>query len=1069
VSRLVSTLALGALGLTVGCSAQGNTVSTRAAAPRRSIEAAAATTIGPARWLYTDQVGVIFDPSVPAPGLPGSEPALVDGARVMMTHGIVDARAPSAERLIGFRSLPARLGGGYALWSDARTYRADTFLGDLTVLAELGASGGIRPWIGTLLLRTSVGNVLVDVHTRALRRAGIPALADAVALDDLHAVRLDELGRASFTADGGATWTDVLASRGLLVTGLEEREDRVILASTRRPGTSLVFDRRGVLAEIPDPPDAPANPLVARAHPLTDLPTTSRALPDDTLARALLAGVDLPGDRLLVPQEHGLQVLARATLLPLGDATLVDVDDRLSRCQPITAGASAGLLACAGEQGAEVLSLDGAPGRSRLLATFPEQGLFVTGPRDRLGFVGRCGPLPPGSDDLGPATPRPEDLNEAIQSGIVVKASGPTGRVEPSRADEALYCARIRDDHWVSRRLSGEDARALYRFVPGDDGQVTALLLGVDVDKAPPAPTAEGPLPRRPATVVGEGVRVIRLDPADPALEGAAYPAVLSSPAEAGYRVVDPDFWQDDEGVIRGWVRLPAPGEPTAPRAPIFQGPAQRRLPVAAGRGGRSAGIQIDRGGHVKVWPLPEGVTEVVRGGRFGLAQAVIEGNQRLWETVDGGRTWARVEGPPSGGLAPPMDDATPHGCSAIGCTWGAGMVRLGWGSPPPGPDVREPPASGPVASAPVRGPGALKLTCSVDAAAAGFLAAPTKPRIKASPVKASPVKASPIKASPIKAPPGAARPAKGPKVASPIAKTSVEQASASIPISLRLGGSASIGALGPGGKWTGEVWSPFDPAAPARRAAAADSSLNTVQGAVIPILSASPREPVELLLSVGKRRLRIGAGTPAFLPFDVPGKISVAADGPDGELVALDADKGIVWIARGAAVSPAFRWTRVPDVARVRFTLGRRAPGGQLVVVGYSIVTGEVFAGDLDLGRAEVGPLVALGGIDTLLPRGAPGCAEPKGAILFLADVLTSVEVTGKGSVPLQTQEGLASLLIEASPEGLCAAGLEVGFPRGKPADLTVRFGPGGRGGAAVRTSEQMFKGTCALGAASR
>ena len=140
---------------------------------------------------------------------------------------------------------------------------------------------------------------------------------------------------------------------------------------------------------------------------------------------------------------------------------------------------------------------------------------------------------------------------------------------------------------------------------------------------------------------------------------------------------------------------------------------------------------------------------------------------------------------------------------------------------------------------------------------------------------------------------------------------------------------------------------------------------------------------------------------------------------------------------------------------------------GGGLSVVGYSIATGDVFAGDLDLARAEVGPFVALAGIDTLTERGAPGCASPPGAIRFLADVLTSLSVKGKGSVPLQAQEGLASFLIEASPERLCAAGLEVGFPRGKPADLTVRFGPGA--GAAVRTSAQIVKGTCSLGATER
>lgn len=977
--------------------------------------------------MVTDRVGAVFDPSPPAPALPGSEPALLDGVRVMVSNGLLEGWVKSRERLIGFRRLPPRLGGGYALWSDARTYRADTFLGELTVLADLGASGGIRPWMGALLLRTDVGSVLFDPTTGALHRAGFPGLADAVAVDDRHAVQLDELGRARVTADGGATWTDVLASRGVLVSGLEELESGgVALASSRRPTPQLVLDRGGRLGELPAPAPVATRPVAGRAHLLSDLPTSRRALPEESLARALLAGARLPGDRWLVPRDGGLTILAGATGLPLDDADLANVDEKLARCQPLTVG-SAVLVACAGELGAEVLSLAGPLGRPRLEATFPEQGLFVVGPRDRLGFVGRCGPLPPSSRDLGPPTARPDELGHGTEgpASAAPQSPEPSARVEPSRPEEARYCARISADRWVERRLAGDDARALYRFVPGDEGRVTALVLGGD--KAP----AEGPLPSRPAGAIGEGVRVIRLDPDDPALAGAGYPAMMSSPGETGYRLIDADYREDDDGAIRGWVRLPAPGETPAPAAAVAQGPARRRLRVAAGRGGRSAGVRIDGEGRVQIFPLPEGVTEVVAGGRFGLAQAGNDGGATTWETVDGGRTWTRVEGPPIGLLAPPPDSSAPHGCSASGCTWGAGIVRLGWGGPTPDAAAREDRAAAPAGSATLRGPRPVKLTCSVESDPA--IGSAALPKI---------ARPTPVKPSPVKAP------------------------RASIPISLRLGSGAAMGQLD-AGKWIGDVWPPFQPAAATRHISAADRSLTTVAGAVIPLLSASPREPVDLLLSVGKRRLRVGAGSSSFLPFDIPAKIAVAADGPDGEIVALDADKGVIWIARGDAVSPALRLGRVADVSRVRFTLGRRAPGGGLVVVGYSIATGEVFAGDLDLARAEVGPLVALGGIDTLTEGGAPACAAPEGTIRFLADLFTSLTITGKGSVPLHAQEGLATFLIQASPERLCASGLEVGIPRGNPADLTVRFGRGG--GAAVRTARQIVKGTCAVESAPR
>ncbi|MEP7120333.1 MAG: hypothetical protein ABJE95_05465 [Byssovorax sp.] len=1015
--RLPLMLLAGSLALVTACSAPAPALPRPSTPTARAAATPPIEDTRPPRWLYTDRIGVIFDPAPPGPALPGAEPALLDGVRVMIANGLLAGSVKSPERLLGFRRLPSRLGGGYALWSDARTYRADTFLGELTVLAELGASGGVRPWIGALLLRTAVGDVLLDPTTRALRRAGIPGLADAVAIDDRHAVRLDALGRATVTDDGGASWTDVLATRGVLVSSLEEQESGVVtLVSSRRPTPRLLLDRQGHLIEPAAPPSAVTSLVSLHAHLLSDLGASPRALPDESLARALLAGTRLPGDRFLVPREGGLTILAGATALPIDDADLASVDEKLARCQPLTAGSGTPLLVCAGELGAEVLSLPGALGHPRLLATFPEQGLFVTGPHDRLGFVGRCGPLPSSSSDLGPPSARPDNGNYAVQGPewSAPPPLDPSPRVEPSLPEEARYCARISADRWVSRRLSGDDARGLYRFVPGDEGRVTALVLGGD------KPSPEGPLPPGPAGVTGDGVRVIRLDPADPALGGAAYPAVRSSPAEIGYRLVDADSWEDDDGAIRGWVRLPAPGETSALPPATAQGPAHRKLRVATARGGRSAGFRLDREGHAQILPLPEGITEVVYGGHFGLAQGVKEGVATTWETVDGGRAWTRVAGPPIGLLAPPPDDAAPHGCSAIGCTWGAGIVRLGWGGPAPEPTSSQDTASAPAASAPLRGPRPVKIACSLGADSA--------PRA-------------------VTAPPKKGRAAIG--TAIPI----------SISIPIRLGGSGAIGHLD-AGAWTGDAWPPFQPGAALRHLTAVDHSLTTAQGTVIPLLSASPREPTDLLLSIGKRRLRVGAGASSFLPFDIAARIAVAADGPDGELVALDADKGVLWIARGDAVSPAMRLGRVAEVSRVRFTLGRRAPGGGLVVVGYSIATGEVFAGDLDLARAEVGPLVALGAIDTLASGG--GCAAPAGTIRFLADLTASLAITGPGSVPVHTQEGLATFLVEASPERLCAAGLEVSVAPGKTADFAVRFGRGG--GAALRAPGHVVKGTCAL-----
>src|SRR6185436_14466683 len=113
----------------------------------------------------------------------------------------------------------------------------------------------------------------------------------------------------------------------------------------------------------------------------------------------------------------------------------------------------------------------------------------------------------------------------------------------------------------------------------------------------------------------------------------------------------------------------------------------------------------------------PEGTTEVVSGGRLGLAMAVKDDVPSFFETTDGGRTWTPIEGPPVGRVDAPSDDGAPFGCSPMGCTWASGMVRLGWGGPPPKP--RPSPADQPTFTAAanplLRGPKPLSITCRLD------------------------------------------------------------------------------------------------------------------------------------------------------------------------------------------------------------------------------------------------------------------------------------------------------------------------------------------------------------------
>lgn len=1023
--------------------------------------------LSPARYLFTDRLGVMFDEGGAPASLPRPEPAVIDGVRVLVDNGICLSTAPAVERLSGFRSLPARLGGGYVIWSESRVYRAASFLGELKPIADVGSSGGARPFLTTFLLRTEAGVLEVDPTSLAVRRAAPPGLAEALALDARRAARLDAFGRASFTVDGGATWTDVLETLGAPVSSLREGPLGELLLAVPNPSPSLRLGREGDLEKIRDPPrTATGMAEVHTSAPLLNaFPASSRSLPGEILAHAVVAGAFLPPaprvapaqtqapsdlaspppgqGSLLVARENGLRLLSVATALPIADADLLGVDEKFGRCQAFSwpdAGAPAGhgsgsppvLALCAQDASGEVLDMSHGLSRPRLEITFPEAGTYVAGPRGRLGFTGRCGPLPPSGADLGPGTPRPQESpEEELPAGSTSAPAPASPPEEPSQpelppADDARFCVRISADHWLERRLRGDDARHLYRWVPGDDGRVTALLLGHDGA----APKGAGRVGGR--SVAGEGVRVIHLEPDDPALGGGAYPAVAAAQKEPPYRSVDADFWQDSDGAIRGWVSLPAEGE-TAPVEATAQGPASRLLRVQTRRGGRSAGIRIDGAGKVTRFALPEGTTEVVTGGRFGLAMAVAnEEPATFFETTDGGRTWTPIEGPPVGRIEAPPDESAPFGCSPIGCTWASGMVRLGWGGPPPRPrpSAAEAPAFTPAANPLVRGPKPLQITCRLDTDAERGL------------VFAGPPGAS--------APPRPARPSPPSPGAPPL------------PITMQLSGSSPIGALRDH-TWSGDVWLPFQPGAALRHLSATAASLTLTQGSVVPILDASPRAPVDLLLVVDKHRLRAGAPGRSFLPFDLQSKVSIAVDGPDGLLLSLDADKGVLWASRGDATSVVIRLTRVPDVSRTRLTLARRLDGPGVSLVGYSTSTGDVFAGEIDLARAEIRPLTALGRIDSIDMAERGTCQGIKATHRFLAEVPAALTILGKSARSLFDAEVMGTLLLSGNGQRLCASAWEVGLGRGNGTSLTASFSRGG-GAAAVRSLGGGAQGSCSF-----
>ena len=722
----------------------------------------------------------------------------------------------------------------------------------------------------------------------------------------------------------------------------------------------------------------------------------------------------------------------------------------------------------------------------KLEATFPNPGVFVSGERGRVAFAGRCGRTPPSPADFraegAPPPSEGEGADEELRRKLVIEleaaraAAGlppspqqqdplqpnPPPEEAPQRAaslddvDLARVCVRMPGGAWVERRLTGADALRLYRWLPGDDGSVTAIVLNARDAGSGAPPEASKPSPPM------EGVRVVRVDAGDAALDRGLLPAVLTPSGELPSRSVDPDFWIADDGSLHGWVDLRSPNdeereppaeEPREEDPKAKPTPRRPNLPVSRRPGGRVAGVRIDRSGKLTVFPLPPDTEHVVHGGRFGVAMAVKDDVATYFETTDGGRSWLAVEGPPVGRMSVPFEGGPPFACSPLGCVLSDSVVRIGWGgsapnapnapnAPEPSPpsDGSSPPSAG--GGAQLDAPAPPLLTCRFEGEGEPWaLGSGRSPAPRTAPGRPAP-----------------ASPGRGP---------APDAGRSQAPLSILTSTSASLGSRREG-TWSAEVIPPFSPGSPARRVSLRDGSLGSMHGLVAPILTAGgapagSKGPVDLLLLADKRRLRLSAASPSLLPFEQGSRVTVLVDLPGGDLAAFDADRAVLSLVPGAsAARPALRLARVPDAARTRLTLARAVVGEGLAVVGYSTTSGEVFAGALDLGRAEVSPLAALGSLRTLGAAGSGACGRP-GTYRFLADLPVDVRVVGKAGRELLRGSSLAVVLVSGSGERLCAEGVEARLPRGEPLTLSAVFG-GSLPASVIRSAGGSTPVTCSL-----
>jgi len=470
--------------------------------------------VHPARFVLLEGVGVSYDETGDPSPIRSRDAAIVSGKRLVLEGGLIVDSAAFAEPLIGFRSLPARLGGGHVFWSEEHSYHASTFLGKLEPFANIGARGGVRPWFDSFVMRTELGPLEVTPSSFTVRRTELSRFSEMISLDGKVGFRTDPVGRMEAPVDGGKRYSGpspgpsnaLVFRRDLSSDWSGGRPDRQnpearVLGPT---GTLIPFD--------PKATEPLAFELPAYSAPPEE-PAYTRKFAPVELGLAVVAGALVPGDQIVFLRESTLRVLSAKTGELIQDLPLSLGSQEFGHCQPITLGTDV-FLACTHASGAHLYALRGTPTTVQLEATFPEPGAFVAGLGKRFLFLGRCGSTPPtvrdfpgyGSSDETPAA-------SEVDPSTVPPAPEPPQPPEdlPEKPkNEAAGCVRLDDGTWVERRIDGLEDRKKTYFLPGDKGQVTAVVF----DK----PTAD-----KPTLKATEGVQCIHVDAKTAGLNASSF------------------------------------------------------------------------------------------------------------------------------------------------------------------------------------------------------------------------------------------------------------------------------------------------------------------------------------------------------------------------------------------------------------------------------------------------------------------------------------------------------------------------------------------------------------------
>lgn len=462
------------------------------------------------------------------------------------------------EPIVGALMVPARLGGGFVLWSHRRVFRAHAFTGPLDPVASqgIGSVRGARSGADAVLIFTENGPRELAPGAMALRASREPGLLDAAALDDGRRARLDVFGRASASADG-KRFVDLTPAVGLAARHVAVGEGELWI-DTFQDRFPVRAD--GTAAEPVGRPIRDGSKLFQvawrdlRANDRSEMPWTG-----SPVAAAIAGGGDVgdgtafgvvQGTPVRIDLRTGKVVAAAGEWTPNG---LV--------CQPVRAP-DALLFACSSavytQRGSYLLrSVGGAP--PELERAFSGEGQFVSNDDGNLAFLGSC-----------VLDTRPPEEPVETQDSIAVSP---------------VICLRRGAGDWVERRVDLDDGATLLAWALGANGSAAALV----------APQDPLPQPASPAGRVTEraGVRVVQVD-----REQQGFAITRSGVmTDDGGGSVDRRFHLRDDGSIDAWL---APSQDTSPSFVV--------------------GATLDPQGALTLHAVAPGMITSIGTGRFGLS-----------------------------------------------------------------------------------------------------------------------------------------------------------------------------------------------------------------------------------------------------------------------------------------------------------------------------------------------------------------------------------------------------------------------------------------------------------------